>query len=294
MHYLKTFFQKLYRNIKFSRMALRRGVYSLVPFYTDMHIYLPDDFKHLAITVPVDGKYVIQKEKSRECIPGIKNIFLDEQNFLNNLNLVLENVDLSEVPNTCDPSSTSPCRINNYYSFGDAKILTGIIYKFKSKNLIEIGSGYSTRYARYAIEKYQLNCKITSIDPSPRSKIHDIVDEKITKSVLNADISLFDSLNDGDILFIDGSHLVFHGTDVPYLILNVIPKLKPGVFIHLHDIYLPFEYPKEIDNLFWNEQYMLAAYILNNDSIEVFLPTYYMYKKDMIKDQSVSFWLRKK
>ena len=284
--------RKFYEGLKKNTIAnkivkhSRRGIVDYIVLNNIKKILQPK------LSIPIEGEYTVSDKKNRGIISGVENIFTNEIEFRENLNYVYNETDLENFHKIRDSTSLLPCQ-NNYYSFGDAKIYTGIIVKFKPKKIIEIGSGYSTRNARWAINKYNLKCKIISIDPSPRTPIHQLVDERIESSVVNVSPTVFSQLTSGDILFIDGSHLAFHGTDVTHLILSVLHTIPSGVFIHFHDIYLPMEYPKEIDPLFWNEQYMLAAFLMNNNSYKVFIPTFYLHKKGYLKDQGVSFWIKK-
>ena len=123
-------------------------------------------------------------------------------------------------------------------------------------------------------------------------------------------MSLFTQLMENDILFIDSSHVLRTGGDVWYEYLQILPALKPGVLIHIHDIFLPYPYPKEwlsLRRLYWTEQYLLQAVLQGNPSIEVLLSLYLLsqnYKEDLARSCPIysgqlnsnpgSFWIRKK
>ncbi|MCY7410548.1 MAG: class I SAM-dependent methyltransferase [Chitinophagales bacterium] len=115
----------------------------------------------------------------------------------------------------------------------------------KPKIYVEIGSGNSTMVARKAIEDHQLKTKIISIDPYPRASIDNLADTLIRKPIENlSDYNFIDELNENDILFIDNSHRSLPNSNVTVCFLEIIPRIKKGVLIHIHDIYLPYDYPQ--------------------------------------------------
>jgi len=197
---------------------------------------------------------------------------------------------------------------NGWFESVDAEVLYGIVRHFKPKTVMEIGSGFSTRVVRQAILDGGLETKLTSIDPKPRADVGGFADDQIPMLVESIDPSrLVDPLHANDILFIDSSHLITTGGDVPYLCLEVIPKLREGVFVHFHDIFLPFEYPQSwvVDFRWgWNEQYLVQAFLYNNSEYEIVWPAHYMwtqYKGEVLKaiacdparTSPSSFWLKK-
>jgi hypothetical protein len=125
--------------------------------------------------------------------------------------------------------------------------------------------------------------------------------------------TFFESLGEGDVLFIDSGHTVRIGGDVNYLYLDVLPRLAPGVAVHIHDIPLPYEYPEVYATnpkfrQFWTESYMLQAFLSHNAAFEVLLGMYFLqrdfpavftqafvnYRPDEHKQQAASFWIRRK
>jgi predicted O-methyltransferase YrrM len=127
---------------------------------------------------------------------------------------------------------------------------------------LEIGSGASTTFARRAIKDHALPTRIISIDPEPRAEIDSICDEVVREGLETCDLARFDQLQPGDILFLDGSHRVFMNSDVTVFMIDVLPRLRPGVLIHVHDIVLPWDYPDMFTNWYWSEAYILAAYLI--------------------------------
>lgn len=145
----------------------------------------------------------------------------------------------------------------------------------------EIGSGNSTKFARKAINDYNLSTKIVSFDPQPRSEINDLCDAIFRQPVEEVDLKIFDDLESGDILFVDNSHRIFTNSDVTVFFLDILPRLKPGVLVHIHDIFLPFDYPPFWQDRYYSEQYILAAYLLAESSkLEIILPNAFIYYCD--------------
>jgi len=161
----------------------------------------------------------------------------------------------------------------------DIVSIYGIIAKYKPSRYIEIGSGNSTKVARKSIKENHLNTEIISIDPFPRANIDHLADRVIREPLENLSDNKFiiESLNENDILFIDNSHRVFPNSDAMICFLELLPFLKKGVIVHIHDIYLPFDYPQFMCDRFYNEQYMLAAFILANpEKFKTILPNYFI------------------
>lgn len=199
----------------------------------------------------------------------------------------------------------------------DADILYCMIRHFRPKRIIEIGSGYSTRLSAQAILKNKegdssYECELTAIEPYP-SKVLRVgfpgLTRLITDKVQNVSLAEFEKLEENDILFIDSSHVLRIGSDVQYEILEILPRLKKGVIVHIHDIFFPLEYPKEWilkDLRFWSEQYLLQAFLIFNDNFRVLWTGTYMIlnQPDAVKKfvgsqvdnpyTSGSFWMQRK
>ncbi len=169
---------------------------------------------------------------------------------------------------------------NGYYDSPDADALYLMIRRFKPKHVIEVGCGNSTRVTRQAIIDGGLNTRITAIDPYPRADIAHVVDDFEQKRLEDVDPALFENLQEGDVLFIDSSHVVRMSNDVAHLFCRIIPALKPGVVIHVHDVFLPYEYPTRFfyDCPGWGEQYMLHA-LLQSDLYSMLWPGYYLQRE---------------
>ena len=160
------------------------------------------------------------------------------------------------------------------YNPFDSVALYTMIKRMKPKRYVEIGSGITTCFARRAISDGGLGTVLTSIDPQPRASIDGICDHVVREGLEMMDIAYFDALEADDILFFDGSHRSFMNSDVTVFFIDVLPRIKPGVIVHIHDIALPWDYDPMFVNWYWNEQYILAVYLMGNlDRVDVMLPT---------------------
>lgn len=148
---------------------------------------------------------------------------------------------------------------------------------YKPDNYIEIGSGNSTKVAYKAIKEQNLSTKITSIDPFPRAEIDHLADRIIREPFENIDNLFLSDLGENDILFVDNSHRILPNSDSMVFFLEILHRLKKGVIVHIHDIYLPYDYPQFMCDRFYSEQYGLAMYLLANlEKYKPVLPNYFV------------------
>ena len=167
----------------------------------------------------------------------------------------------------------------------DCALLYYFVYRYRPRVYLEIGSGLTTCFARRAVDDHNIKTKIVSIDPSPRANIESICDEVHRDGLETADLAVFQDLQPGDIVFVDGSHRSFMNSDVTVFMLDILPQLRPGVVIHFHDIFLPYDYPDMFRDWYWNEQYLLGAYLLAApDRVRVLMPSYYVALTDGLLD----------
>jgi hypothetical protein len=207
-----------------------------------------------------------------------------------------------------DDHPTAPHWNNLFLSGLDAASLVCFILEKRPQVYFEVGSGNSTRFARYAVNLGGLSSKVISVDPQPRVEVDALCDTVFRIRLEDSDHRIFSVLQAGDILFFDGSHRVFTNSDVAVFFLEILPSLPPGVLVHIHDIFLPLDYPPEWNSRFYSEQYMLAAMLLCGDRpFDIILPNGYV-KSDPelskiasdlmsgtgieITRGTVSFWIR--
>lgn len=209
---------------------------------------------------------------------------LDEARFLSFLEQVCAPYyeALARMPRTAAEANGGYYLDNIWFGPIDGALLYGIIRSFRPRHIIEIGSGFSTHLMRRAILDGSLAARITSIDPAPRIDIRQVSDIVLAQRVEELDVqTIVDELEAGDVLFIDSSHTIISGGDIPFLFLEVIPQLRPGVLIHVHDIFIPYDYPEEWIRTLrrgWNEQYLVHAFLAFNTAFRILWAGSYMWE----------------
>jgi hypothetical protein len=191
-----------------------------------------------------------------------------------------------EQPFTDQPSPGMRYHFDNQsYAYSDGIFLHCMLRHLKPRRLIEVGSGYSSCVTLDTDDRFLgKRTNITFIEPYPQllhSLISDADRERVAilpHPLQAVDLSLFDSLEAGDVLFVDSTHVSRVDSDVNRLFFDIFPRLKPGVHIHIHDIFYPFEYPKESFRAgrAWNELYLLRAFLQFNDRFEIVLMNTFM------------------
>ncbi|HEY0039044.1 MAG TPA: class I SAM-dependent methyltransferase [Flavisolibacter sp.] len=178
---------------------------------------------------------------------------------------------------------TSYSFTNDTFAGGDGEMYYNMICHFKPKRIIEIGSGHSTKLAWATIKNIQkkdtaYQCALTSIEPFSNPWLEQIGAEIIRRKVEDIDVTYFESLVENDILFIDSSHVIRPEGDVLFEYLNLLPALKKGVVIHIHDIFTPFHYPLEWikERRLWHEQYLLEGFLSYNEHFKIVLSNPYL------------------
>jgi Methyltransferase domain len=198
---------------------------------------------------------------------------------------------------------------NGLFDGTDALVAYCMIRHFQPRLIIEVGSGFSSLVAAEAIAKNRKS-ELICIEPFPPDFLRKGVrglHALIEKKVEDIDLKFFSQLHSGHVLFIDSSHTVKIGGDVNYLFLEVLPRLNPGVIVHVHDIFFPFDYRRDwvMDELrFWTEQYLLQAFLTFNSEFEVLMANHYLahyYLEDFKRTfphspwwSGGSFWMRRK
>jgi hypothetical protein len=206
------------------------------------------------------------------------------------------------------------CYHNGYFESGDAEFLYDTMRFFKPRRMVEIGSGNSTLLARRAIERNLAEdadyvCDHVCIEPYEAPWL-EATGAKIMRSRVElCPMQIFEDLKSNDILFIDSSHVIRPQGDVLHEYLHILGRLAPGVLIHVHDIFTPYDYIPEMiiaDRRMWDEQYLLEAFLCFNRSFEVIGALNWLNREHrdllteacpvLIQEQGrepCSFWLRR-
>lgn len=159
----------------------------------------------------------------------------------------------------------------------DAAALYVQVAQSRPLRYVEIGSGNSTKFARRAIRDHGLATEIVSIDPAPRAPVDALCDARVRKPFEETDLSIFSGLAAGDVVFVDNSHRCFMNSDATVFFTEVLPVLPPGVIVGVHDIFLPYDYPKEWVGRYYSEQYLLACYLLGRTPLfRVLFPAHFL------------------
>ncbi len=143
----------------------------------------------------------------------------------------------------------------------DGATLYGLVATRRPALYMEVGSGFSTKFARLAIRDHGLDTRIVSIDPQPRAEVDALCDEVVRSPYEDIDLDLLDRLGPGDMLFVDNSHRAFTNSDVTVFFTETLPYLRPGVIYGIHDTFIPHDYPREWNDRFYAEQYLLMCYL---------------------------------
>ncbi|HSZ25342.1 MAG TPA: class I SAM-dependent methyltransferase [Cytophagaceae bacterium] len=202
---------------------------------------------------------------------------------------------------------------DSFFTYTDAVILYSMIRDAKPAKIVEVGSGYSSALImdvnQYFFEGKQ---QLVFIDPD-FSRLEKLMkpgdDQKCTmikKKIQEVDLSYFLYLSENDLLFIDSSHVSKTGSDLHYLLFEILPQLNKGVIIHFHDVYYPFEYPSKLvleEKLAWNEIYLVRAFLMYNPVFEIVYFNNYLFEKhpellklempECLQDEGASLYIRK-
>ena len=290
------------RKMRIANMPVSKWIFKKVGvFPITNHYYEPlFDDRHLKLPLERD-----------RFLPGINWNDLEQLNLLSGFQF--EN-DLVAMPFEKESDDLSFYYNNPSLGPGDAEYLYCMVRHFKPSRIIEIGSGYSTLMVQRAISDIRLlnpdyNTEQICIEPYEMPWLEKTGVRVIRQLVEEVGLELFKSLGENDILFIDSSHMVRPQGDVLFEFLEILPTLKKGVIIHVHDIFSPKDYTKQHlveDVMFWNEQYILEAFLTCNHEFKIigalnYLKTHYpleVYAKlpvlEKMKDHVPgSFWIRK-
>jgi Methyltransferase domain len=290
------------RKMRVVNMPVSKWIFKKVGvFPITNHYYEPlFDDRHL--------KHPLDRDRD---LPGINWNDGEQLNLLEKFQFQTE---LADIPYEKERAGSSFYYDNPSFRPGDAEYLYCMIRHFKPARIIEIGSGYSTLMTKKAISINQLQNPANTtehicIEPYEMPWLEKTGARVIRELVEDMKPDTFKVLGENDMLFIDSSHMVRPQGDVLYEFLEILPVLQKGVIIHVHDIYSPKDYPAKLivdDVMFWNEQYILEAFLSCNHDFEIIGALNYLkshYEKEMhaklpvlekMPDQVPgSFWIRK-
>lgn len=188
-----------------------------------------------------------------------------------------------------DPSK--PAWNNGFLPGLDMVMLYTFLAEGKPARYVEVGSGNSTKLAYKTKMDQGLDTVLTSIDPMPRAEIDVLADKVLRRPLESIDLDLILGLEEGDILFIDNSHRVLPNSDAMVFFMEVLPRLKKGVIVHIHDVYLPYDYPQFMCDRFYSEQYALAINLMANPGrYEVLMPNYFVSEEPELASLLAPLW----
>lgn len=183
----------------------------------------------------------------------------------------------------CEELPHEPAWDNEFLPSLDTLALFGMVSTRKPELYLEVGSGNSTRVAARAKKLNSPRTKILSIDPSPTCEIDELCDEVVRGKLEDCDRSICEMLSAGDVLFLDGTHRVLQNSDATVFFLEILPRLPSGVYIHLHDIFWPEDYPGPWSRRMYSEQYMLGLLLLFGwEPFETILPVHYITRTPLL------------
>jgi predicted O-methyltransferase YrrM len=273
--------------------------------------YPPGHYHSPIISVEEIGKR--EKKIFEKSIKGVIGIDLNEEEQKDLLSAIVK--DYPSIPFTDEKQAHLRYYYNNgFYCQSDGIFLHLLIRHFKPKNIIEVGSGFSSALMLDTNELFFDNSiQLTFIEPYP-DRLYSLFKpgdndrhKTIVSNLQDVSLEVFEQLNENDILFIDSTHVSKTDSDVNWVLFEILPRLKKGVLIHFHDIFYPFEYPKDWvlnwSGFGWNEDYILRAFLMYNSnySIVMFNTFLEQFHKDWfienmpvcLKNEGGSIWIKK-
>jgi predicted O-methyltransferase YrrM len=222
--------------------------------------------------------------------------------------------ELADVPWSAPPGPPVYYWDNPFWRGADAKVHYGLLREQKPRRVVEIGTGWSSLLMASALGRNEAEgsppAVVDQVEPFPRTELLRALPERwVQHEVIlqRADLSLFESLDAGDVCFYDGSHVTRPASDVVWFFFEILPRLKPGVLVHVHDVFWPSDYPDEWifeRGQTWNEQYVLQAFLMYNREFEPLICNTALhelrtaaldelYRGTPDSSQGVSVWLRR-
>ena len=273
--------------------------------YAPGHFYSPiPDQQEIDAIVQRTG------DRSQETITGVSLNWSEQEDLFRELAQFYDSIPFADQQQ--DQGSFRYYFDNPYYLYTDGILLHTLMRKLRPSKIIEVGSGFSSCLMLDTNESFlNSETKLTFIEPYP-TRLNDNLRESdqskveiVEDVVQNVPLTRFDELGADDILFIDSSHVGKAGSDVNYLFFDVLPRLNPGVWIHVHDVFFPFEYPKSWlkQGRAWNEAYMLRCLLTHSHwlSLRLWGDALCARRKDMVqslmpkclKNSGAGIWLQR-
>lgn len=301
------FFRKIRRR-KFADMPVSKKILLAVGVLPIIDHYYEPMFNH--------KKHLRQPLRKIRNLPGIDFNINAQLEFISRFNYSEE---LLQIPLSNQGKDLLFCYLTGPFPPADAEFLYNVIRLLKPHKIVEIGSGHSTLMAANALKKNKLenkkyDCTHICVEPYENKWLDGLDVITIRKKVESCEMSLFKSLERNDILFIDSSHIIRPQGDVLFEYLEVLPSIQPGVLVHIHDVFTPYDYPEDWvfdGHYLWNEQYLLEALLTHNSTFEIIGSTNFLlhnHYEEFAKTHPVSkmltengkfvgagsFWLKKK
>lgn len=272
--YISLYFLKGLRSLQPQRIPFSRAAYRRVGVFPILDRYYEPLFQPAHLTRPLD--------EPRE-LPGIEMNDAGQLELLSQFRFADE---LRAIPDRATQKNQFAYD-NEFYIWGDAELLYSMVRHKKPRKIIEIGSGQSTLLSLQAIRKNREEdpsyaCEIVCIEPYENPWLAELDVTVVRQLVEDLPDSTFTQLGQNDILLIDSSHVIRPQGDVVVEFLNILPKVAPGVLVHVHDIFTPRDYLKEwiVERMrLWNEQYLLEAFLTFNDRFEIVCALNYLKHK---------------
>jgi hypothetical protein len=190
-----------------------------------------------------------------------------------------------------DPEPGQPCWENDWWGTVDALVQVAALRRRNPARYWEIGSGFSTLFARRAISDFGLRTRIISIDPAPRHDVDDWCDEVVRQPLEQASGQMLETVAPGDVILVDGSHVALMNTDATVFFLEILPRLPSGVLVGIDDVFLPWDYPPTWPGRMYGEQYLLAAFLLGGaDHFVVRFPGWWVLECSSLASRFDSVW----
>lgn len=164
---------------------------------------------------------------------------------------------------------------NGQFATPDAELYASFISSRAPSTIIEVGAGFSTLIARRTIELLGLDTTLVVVDPEPRTDVAGAADEILRAPVESVQLSI----DERSLVFIDSSHATRPGGDVPHLFNEIVPSVPTGVAVHVHDVFIPWDYPATYQGRLYTEQYVLQALLSHASRFRTLFATHHMVRE---------------